>query len=162
MPEPLPICGRGGPDCQSYEKIVRLGMRRLKNCYFHRVKILGILLGCVSLVLGVVGIFLPLLPTTPFLLLAAALYVRSSPRLYEWLLSQKYLGCYIRNFRERRAIPFRAKIVSVALVWLSIGYCVVCVVDAWWWAQLGLALIAVGTTRHILSFATLGKDDEEE
>ena len=84
---------------------------------------LMMILGSVALVLGVVGVFLPLLPTTPFLLLAAALYFRSSPRLYEWLLAHPHLGTYIRNFRENRAIPLRVKIVSVALVWVTLLYC---------------------------------------
>ena len=64
------------------------------------MRYLLMVLGSVALALGVAGIFLPLLPTTPFLLLAAALYFRSSPQLYEWLLSHKHLGPYIRNFRE--------------------------------------------------------------
>ena len=62
-------------------------------------KVAGIVGGSVCVGLGVAGIFLPLLPTTPFLLLAAALYVRSSPRLYAWLLSHCWLGEYIRHFR---------------------------------------------------------------
>ena len=123
------------------------------------MKTLGAILGSFFLGLGIVGVFVPLLPTTPFLLLAAALYVRSSPRLYAWLLNQKHLGPYIRNFREIRAIPLQAKIVSVALIWLTMGYCIFRVVDAWWWAQLGLFLLAVGTSWHILSFATLRKKE---
>lgn len=130
-----------------------------KNHYFHTVKILGVIFGSLFLGLGIVGIFVPLLPTTPFLLLAAALYVRSSPRLYAWLLNQRHLGSYIRNFRENRAIPLQAKIVSVSLIWLTMGYCIFRVVDAWWWAQLGLFLLAVGTSWHILSFATLKKKE---
>ena len=58
------------------------------------MKILGVIFGSLFLGLGIVGIFVPLLPTTPFLLLAAALYVRSSPRLYAWLLNQRHLGSY--------------------------------------------------------------------
>ena len=69
------------------------------------MKTLYIALGTLSLALGILGIFLPLLPTTPFLLLTAALYFKSSPRLYNWLLNQKHLGPYIRNFRENNAIP---------------------------------------------------------
>ena len=112
-------------------------------------------LGGLCLVLGVVGIFVPLLPTTPFLLLAAALWMRSSPRLHDWLLSHGRLGGYIRDFREKRAIPLHAKILSVALLWGSIGWCVAAVVDRWWWAQAALLAVAVGVTWHILSFATL-------
>lgn len=119
------------------------------------MKYLLIAVGFLSLALGIVGIFVPLLPTTPFLLLSAALWVRSSPRLYAWLISHGRLGRYIRNFREHRAIPLRAKILSVALLWGSILYCVFAVVDGRLWAQAGLLLVAAGVTWHILSFATL-------
>lgn len=126
-------------------------------CYFCAVRTFLVILGGLSLVLGLLGIFVPLLPTTPFLLLAAALWVRSSPRLYAWLLSHRRLGPYIRNFRENRAIPLRAKVVSLTLLWATLLYCIVAVVDAWWWAQLVLLCVAVGVTWHILSFATLRK-----
>ena len=121
------------------------------------VKIALVILGVVSLGLGILGIFLPLLPTTPLLLLAAWCFVRSSPRLYDWLLNHPHLGEYIRNFREYHAIPLRVKIVSVTLVWLTLGYCILAVVDEWWWAQIGLLLLAVAITWHILSYATLKK-----
>ncbi len=123
--------------------------------YFCVVKTLFVVLGALSLLLGLVGIFVPLLPTTPFLLLAAALWVRSSPRLYAWLLAHRRLGPYIRNFRENRAIPLRAKILSVTLLWATLLYCIFFVVEEWWWAQLALLAVAVGVTWHILSFATL-------
>ena len=64
---------------------------------------------------------------------------------------------YIRNFRENRAIPLRVKIVSVSLVWLTIGYCIFAVVEEWWWAQLLMALLAIAISWHILSFKTLKK-----
>lgn len=126
-------------------------------CYFCVVKILLATLGSLALALGIVGIFVPLLPTTPFLLLAAALWVRSSPRLYGWLLAHPCLGGYIRNFRENRAIPLRAKIVSLTLMWGTMLYCVFALLSAWWWAQALLLAVAVGVTWHILSFATLRK-----
>ena len=121
------------------------------------MKSLCTLLGALCLGLGVVGIFVPLLPTTPFLLLAAALWMHSSPRLHAWLLSHGRLGACIRDFRERRAIPLHAKILSVALLWTSMLYCVVAVVGRWWWAQCLLLAVAAGVTWHILSFATLRK-----
>ena len=121
------------------------------------VKIALVILGVVSLGLGILGIFLPLLPTTPMLLLAAWCFVRSSPRLYDWLLNHPHLGEYIRNFREHHAIPLRVKIVSVTLVWLTLGYCIMAVVDKWWWAQVALLLLSVAITWHILSYATLKK-----
>lgn len=118
-------------------------------------KIAGIVGGSVCVGLGVAGIFLPLLPTTPFLLLAAALYVRSSPQLYAWLLSNRWLGEYIRNFRENRAIPLRAKIVSLALMWTTMLYCIFRLLGEWWWAQVLLLVVAVGVSWHILSYSTL-------
>ena len=121
------------------------------------MRIFLIIVGCVSLVLGILGMFLPLLPTTPFLLLSAAAWVKASPALYQWLLNHKVFGEYIRNFREHRAIPLRAKIVSVSLVWLTIGYCIFAVVDEWWWAQVLMTLLAIGISWHILSFKTLKK-----
>ena len=123
--------------------------------YLCRMKTLLAALGAFALALGVIGIFVPLLPTTPFLLLAAALWVRSSPRLYGWLLSHRRLGGYIRDFREKRAIPLRAKVLSLGLMWASMLYCVFAVVDAWPWAQASLLAVAAGITGHILSFATL-------
>ena len=111
------------------------------------MKIFLAILGCAAFVLGVVGIFVPLLPTTPFLLLAAAL----------WVLAHRCFGGYIRNFRENRAIPLRAKVVSIALMWGTMLYCIFGLLDGRWWAQVGLLAVAVGVTWHILSFATLRK-----
>ena len=125
--------------------------------YLCRMKTLLAALGAFALALGVIGIFVPLLPTTPFLLLAAALWVRSSPRLYEWLLAHRCFGGYIRNFRENRAIPLRAKVVSIVLMWGTMLYCIFGLLDGRWWAQVGLLAVAVGVTWHILSFATLRK-----
>ena len=112
------------------------------------------ILGSVSLALGIMGIFLPVLPTTPFLLLSAALYMRSSQRLYEWLMSHKHLGPYIKNFREHKALPLRVKIVSVTMVWATLLYCAFAVAKAWWMSVMFIA-IATGVTIHILSFRTL-------
>ena len=125
------------------------------------MRIFLIIVGSVSLALGITGIFLPMLPTTPFLLLTAAVWVKASPRLYNWLLNHRLFGEYIRNFREHRAIPLRVKITSVSLVWLTIGYCIFAVVDKWWWAQALMALLATAISWHILSFATLRKEKRD-
>ena len=79
---------------------------------FAPMKILYTIVGTTSLILGIIGIFLPLLPTTPFLLLTAAMYFRSSPRWYHWLIQQKYLGSYIRNFRAKRAVFFGVNLTA--------------------------------------------------
>ena len=118
------------------------------------MKTLYIALGTLSLALGILGIFLPLLPTTPFLLLTAALYCKSSPRLYNWLLNQKHLGPYIRNFRVNKAIPLRAKIISLLLMWGTMVYCIFFLIPLTE-IKTVLFLVAVGVTWHILSFKTL-------
>lgn len=123
-------------------------------CYYLcGMKYVFMLIGFVSLVLGIVGIFLPLLPTTPFLLLSAAMFFRSSPRAYKWLLGHKYLGPYIRSFREDRSIPLRAKIVSLSLLWLTSLHCIVLIFDSWWLRAAMLA-VALGVSFYILSFKT--------
>jgi uncharacterized membrane protein YbaN (DUF454 family) len=78
--------------------------------------------GCVAVGLAVAGALLPLLPATPFLLLASACFVRGSDRLHAWLMNHRVFGAYIRNFREHRAMPMRAKVVTVAILWASIAY----------------------------------------
>ncbi|WP_394219566.1 YbaN family protein [Halobacillus trueperi] len=83
------------------------------------VRVLLIVVGSISLVLGVLGIVLPLVPTTPFLLLTGACYVRSSDRLYNWLMSNKWFGSYIKNYKAGRGIPFRAKVSLLIMIWFS-------------------------------------------
>jgi uncharacterized membrane protein YbaN (DUF454 family) len=106
--------------------------------------------------LGILGIFLPILPTTPFLLLAAACYAKSSERFYNWLINNKWLGNYIKNYREGKGIPLKVKVLSVSLLWFTIGYSVVFVVNTFL-IQGILILIAIGVTIHILSIRTLKK-----
>lgn len=77
-------------------------------------------LGGLCVVLGIIGIFLPLLPTTPFLLLASWCFARGSRRLHGWLLSHRVFGNYLRNFEAGRGIPLRAKIVATVLLWSSL------------------------------------------
>ena len=120
------------------------------------MRIIFLFLGILSLVLGVVGVFLPVLPTTPFLLLSATLFLRSSQKLYDWLLSHPYLGDYIRNFKEHKAIPLRVKVVSVSLVWITLLYCALFVAREWWMSAMFIA-IALGVSIHILHYKTLNK-----
>ena len=110
--------------------------------------------GTASLVVGIVGIFLPLLPTTPFLLLAAACYARSSRRFYSWLISNRLFGDYIRNYLERKGVPLRVKVSSLALLWITIGCSAAFATDTLW-VRIILVVIAIGVTAHILSLRTL-------
>lgn len=79
-----------------------------------------IMAGVLALLLGFLGLFLPLLPTTPFLLLASWCFARGSTRLHRWLLSHRVFGEYLRNFEAGRGIPLRAKIVATVMLWGSL------------------------------------------
>ncbi|KGN82720.1 membrane protein [Porphyromonadaceae bacterium COT-184 OH4590] len=119
-------------------------------------KRLLIVLGFIFLGLGILGIFLPLLPTTPFLLLTAWMFAKSSEVLYQKLLNNKYLGNYIKEFREDRSIPLKTKIIAISLIWLTIGYSIIFLIKIIW-VKVVLLIIAVGVTIHILSFKTKQK-----
>ncbi len=76
--------------------------------------------GVLALLLGILGLFLPLLPTTPFLLLASWCFARGSERLHRWLLSHRVFGEYLRNFEAGRGIPLKAKILATVMLWASL------------------------------------------
>lgn len=107
--------------------------------------------GLISLVLGVIGIFIPLLPTTPFLLLSAALFMRSSKRLYNWLLNHKYLGKYLKNYLHHKTISIGSKITSLSLLWITIATSVLFFTEKLIF-KIVLLTIAIAVTIHILSF----------
>lgn len=112
------------------------------------------ILGLLALGLGILGIFLPILPTTPLLLLAAALFLRSNRGLYDWLLNHPRLGPYIRNFMEYKAIPLKIKVLSVTLVWITLLNCAIFVADHWVF-RLFFIVLAAAISAHILSYKTL-------
>ena len=119
--------------------------------------------GTLFVALGVLGIFLPLLPTTVFLLLAAACYARSSDHFYQRLITNRWLGSYIRNHYEGRGMRRRDKVVTVSLLWIGIGATMVWTVDATWLRVL-LLLIAAGVTVHVVRLPAFrlaqGREDE--
>ncbi|MHB1136975.1 MAG: YbaN family protein [Coriobacteriia bacterium] len=82
-------------------------------------KYICLVFGLVALVLGIIGMFLPMWPTTPFLLLAAACFVRSSERLYTWLTEHEQLGCYVRDYMSGKGIPLKAKRVALGTMWVT-------------------------------------------
>jgi uncharacterized membrane protein YbaN (DUF454 family) len=98
--------------------------------------------------LGIIGIFVPILPTTPFLLLAAACYMRSSERFYRWLTNNRVFGAYVRNYIEGGGMPLRMKVFTILLLWLAIGLSIAFAVES---LVIGIILIsiAVGVTVHI-------------
>lgn len=116
--------------------------------------------GMISLLLGVAGLFIPLLPTTPFLLLAASLFLRSSQKLYRWLTAHRHLGRYIYYYQHFRAVSRKTQTASILLLWVSI------VVSAFLidliWVKVILVLVAAGVTLHLRSFSNLTEEMEEE
>lgn len=122
-------------------------------------KTLLLISGTLCVMLSVVGIFLPLIPTTPFLLLAAMCYARSSERLYNWLLTSRWFGEYIRNYREGKGIPLKQKIFTIILLWLSIGYAVAFVIPIWW-VKILLLTIATGVTTYLIRVKTFRPEEQ--
>jgi uncharacterized membrane protein YbaN (DUF454 family) len=119
-------------------------------------KILLNAVGVVCVALGVLGAVLPLLPATPFLLLASACFVRGSERLHRRLMENKHLGPYLTNIKERRGLPLRAKVYTLLLLWPSI------IISAYRLDSLPLLLFlvacgAIGTT-VVLSLKTLDRE----
>ena len=112
-------------------------------------KRLLIIAGTLATAIGIIGIFVPILPTTPFLLLAAACYLRSSERFYRWLINNRLFGTYIGDYLAGRGMPLKTKVFTLFLLWLAIGIS----------ASIGtqnlavrivLVLVAAGVTLHII------------
>ena len=100
--------------------------------------------------LAILGVFLPLLPTTPFLLLASACFARGSTRLHGWLLNNRMFGKYISNYEQGRGIPLRGKVTALAMLWASIGYSAFTVGST---ALVALLIgIAIGVTIYLCAF----------
>lgn len=115
---------------------------------------LWIVFGILAFSLGIIGVFIPFLPTTPFLLLAAGFFLKGSDRLYQWLTNHKLFGKYIRNFREYKAIPIKTKIFAVSTLWATILASVLFFTKSL--TLKGLLLgIGIGVTIHILHYKTL-------
>lgn len=122
---------------------------------FWRLTLL--ILGGVFLTLGIIGIFIPVLPTTPFLLLSASCFLRSSGTAYRMLMTNRVLGRYIFQYRITKAVPLKSKITALSLLWLGIliSISVIPILAV----KVLLCFIAIGVTIHISSMKTLTKDD---
>ena len=115
------------------------------------LKIVLRIVGTLALALGLLGIVLPVLPTTPFLLLTAYCYLRSAPNWHKRLLESKHLGPYIKNFQEHKCIPVRIKVYAISMLWITITASALFAVSILW-VRLLLFVIAIGVTWHILSY----------
>ncbi len=125
------------------------GLSRTKRALFF-------VAGSLFLGLGVLGMALPLLPTTPFLLLSVACYCRSNKRMYRWVIGNRYFGEYIRNYREGKGIPLRTKALVLGLLWATIGYSAFVALGILF-AQATLLAIGIGVTIHIVRLPTFEK-----
>ena len=120
--------------------------KKLRKKIIKKLYFLG---GTISLIIGIIGIVLPILPTTVFLLIAASLYSKSSQKLYNWLINNKILGTYIRNYLEGKGIPLRVKIFTLSLLWLTILITMFLIIDIIW-IQILLLIIAISVSIHII------------
>jgi len=106
--------------------------------------------GTFFLSLGIVGIVVPLLPTTPFLLLAAACYFRGSEAMYKWMLANRYFGTYLREYREGKGIRPEIKVATLLLLWVVLGLSAVIMTDNTI-VRIVLLMVGVGVSIHILT-----------
>ena len=149
----LSASSQKGDDTAS-SKLAESG-RRLQRSVF-------IIIGLLSLSLGVVGIILPLLPTTPFLLLSAALFAKSSPRLYHWLHTNRLFGEYMRRYRDKEGIPIEMKIGVLSILWVTLASSALFAVSPdLWYVRLILLGVGIGVTVHILKIKTQIRKKEE-
>ncbi len=109
--------------------------------------------GTISTAIGIVGIFVPILPTTPFLLLAAAFYLRSSQKLYDRLLNNRFIGAYVRNYLRGKGMPRKVKIITILLLWITITCSIIFAVQGLIIRAI-LLIIAIGVSVHVLLIKT--------
>lgn len=120
-------------------------------------KYLYIVVGSISLALGVIGIFIPVLPTTPFLLLSSYCYLRGSKRMYHWLMNHKILGAYIYSYLTYKAIPKKTKISAIIFLWSSLILSMVIVPSLH--LRILLAVIGTAVTFHLMTLKTLSREE---
>lgn len=112
------------------------------------MKVLLIGAGCLALALGTVGIFIPVLPTVPFLLLASFCFLKSSARLHGWLLNHRVLGSHIRDYEQHRAVSRSVKIGGLIWLWVSLGIAMALVGNMH--VRILLAAVGVAVSVHLL------------
>jgi uncharacterized protein len=117
------------------------------------VKPILIFLGTIFLILAIIGIALPLLPTTPLLLLAAICYAKSSERLYQWLLNTRWLGSYIKSFQAGEGIPLKSKIIAIIVLWVTSSYSIFFLVPIIW-VKFLLFVVVFFITYYLFSIKT--------
>lgn len=115
------------------------------------VKSLFLIIGISSLVLGFIGIFLPVLPTTPFILLSAYCFAKSSERFHRYIMQHKLFGKMVSDFYEKKIIPVKTKIIALTLMWTTLSLSVIFFMP-YIWVKLVVIGIGVAVTVYLLSF----------
>lgn len=123
------------------------------------VRVLFVIAGTIALVLGSIGTLIPVLPTTPFLLLACFCYMRSSEKLFKKLINHKAFGTYIYNYVIFRAITKKTKVLSVILLWSSLTISIILIENLH--IRLILLVVGVGVTVHLLLLRTMHPEKED-
>jgi uncharacterized membrane protein YbaN (DUF454 family) len=129
----------------------------LKNLEMPRIyRFFYLISGVLLVVIGVIGIFLPVLPTTIFLILASACFLKSSTKAHQWLKNHRILGQYIKNYEDKTGLTVKAKIFNISFLWIMI------LLSAFYFTELTyiriiLIMIAIGVTIHLLTIKTLRK-----
>ena len=117
-------------------------------------RMLFVLVGTLFLAIGFVGIIIPVLPTTPLLLLAAACYLRGSERLHRWMIENRIFGEFIRDYTEGRGIKPRQKVITLAFLWMTIPFSALYLVE-YLLVRILLFLIATAVSVHVLALPSM-------
>ena len=126
----------------------------LKISESRTVRIVLMVTGWLMVVLGIIGVLLPVMPTTVFFLIAAACFARSSEKFYWWLLNNKLFGKLIKDFRQKRGMPLKSKIIAVSVLFIVIGYSAFFAVDSIV-IKILLILIGISVSIYLMSLNTI-------
>lgn len=115
-----------------------------------------IIIGTISLLIGAIGLFLPVIPTTPLIILAAACYYRGSDRLHTWILSSRWFGDTIKNYQEGRGLTRDTKVRAISMMWVMM------LVSAWFFVsslfvRVAIICVGIGVTVYLVRLPTLEK-----
>ena len=132
---------------------MRLNQENSKTIKISVIRYAYLVSGFLLVAIGIIGIFLPLLPTTIFLILASVCFVKSSPKANEWLRNNKFLGPYLKNYQNKTGLTIKSKIFTIIFLWLSIGISAFYLTNEFYIRMLLLA-IGAGVSIHIIYIKT--------
>jgi uncharacterized membrane protein YbaN (DUF454 family) len=154
--------------CYDMDNGIRFEMTRFEKKGQKVAKALWLGAGLICVCLGTIGMALPILPTTPFLLAAAGCFCKSSTKMYNWLLNNKYFGDYIRNYKEGKGLPIKTKIVALTVLWATLSISAVFFLNRFLPpqfvlpTQIVMLAVAVGVSVHVLRLPTFKKNVMKE